>query len=493
MPKTINMSRRTVLLHGAAGGAALGLQPQQMLAAAPKIPPSETIHVAYVGAGTQVLRMLCDLLPRKDVRVVAVCDPNTDSTNYVDWSPNGLRNRMRTCLEDPAWDAGTKGIHAGREVARGLVDAYYRKHGRAAGCAAYADFREMLVEERDIDVVKILTPDHLHATVAIAAMRAGKCAVTHKPVGNRFHETRRAIEVARETGAGSHLLAWNDAPWIADIGALLKSGAIGTLREVHNWLDKPIWPQGSPTLPAAAPVPRGLDWDLWLGPVPHRPYSPGYTNAVFRGWYDFGSGCISDMGHYSLWPVYKMLGLGAPEIIEATPSFTCAISAEGASRKQKNTVSFPHASTIRFRHGALDVFWYDGGMRPPTPDALYAAGEEMPPRGMMFVGDGGLILGDFHGKEARLFRAGKKQPEPVPSSAPVEDTRDTEWIAALREGRRSRGDFLNAQTISETICLGNVALRAGGRIVWDAAQSRITNREDVNAYLTREYRGGWEM
>jgi hypothetical protein len=283
------------------------------------------------------------------------------------------------------------------------------------------------------------------------------------------------------------------------IGAALHDGAIGTLREVHNWLDKPIWPQGSPTLPKSEPVPEGLDWDLWLGPVPNRPYAHAFTHAVFRGWYDFGSGCLADMGHYSLWPVYRVLGLGVPAVVEAAPSFTCAVGDDGVSRKQHNDVSFPHASTIRFHHPArdaqpaLDVFWYDGGMRPATPRALFDVGQTLAPSGMMFVGDDGIIVGSFHGNNPQVYARGKRKPNALKTPATGDHARGEEWITALREGRRSQGDFLHAQAISETICLGNVALRVGGRIEWDAERLVISNNADANTYLTREYRPGWEL
>ncbi len=481
------MNRRHFVKAAASAPFVFHAVPRHVLGGPGRVAPSDTLHLACIGMGFQGLRMLPGLLRRPDVRVVAVCDPNTESSDYIGWG----RGR------------GGKGFPGGREVGRRAVEAHYgrgKRSGEHKGCGAYADFRELLEKEKDLDAVHIVTPDHLHATIAIAAMRKGKHAATHKPISNIMYETRLAVETARKTGRATHLHAWIERSEIYTIREWIRQGAIGPVREVHRWLHKPIWPQGSPHLPADnPPVPKGFDWDLWLGPVPHRPYSPRYTHAVYRGWYDFGGGCLADMGNYGLWMDWRALDLGAPTSAEACASFTCEVR-DYRSGTVKNDVSFPHASTIRFRFPArgemppCDVFWYDGGMRPPTPDELAAEGKQMPSRGVMFVGDEGKILAGYLHEKPRILPEKKMRQAAaiqVPKVRIVSGT--DEWIRAFRGGKPSRGSFQEARHLAEATCLGNIAVRLSTRVEWDDAKLKITNIPAANRYLRREYRKGWEL
>jgi hypothetical protein len=297
----------------------------------------------------------------------------------------------------------------------------------------------------------------------------------------------------------THLLAWSSRNSIGLIRDWIADGAIGNLREVHNWIDKPIWPQWSSAPTETPPVPKGLDWDLWLGPALYRPYHPNYTHAVFRGWYDFGSGILGDMGNYSLWPVFMAFDLGAPVSVEATPSFTCEIK-DHVSGMQKNDVSFPIASTIRFKfpkQGEMpqpEIYWYDGGMRPRTPEELEMDNKEMPSSGMMFVGDKGKILGDFLGNRPQIIPEKKMlEYQGAKKTAEREGPRDPEWIEAFKGGKPSPGNFENVRACAEAICLGAVALRVGRKIEWDSQNMKVTNIPEANALLYRKYRQGWEL
>ena len=254
-----------------------------------------------------------------------------------------------------------------------------------------------------------MTPDHLHATVSIAAMKKGKHVVIHKPIANRMYEGRLSIETARKTGVSTHLMAYSKIQGDEVVKKMIKDGAIGTLKEIHNWSNRPMWPQWTSNPTDKPPVPAGLNWDLWLGPVPDRPYSPNYTNAVFRGWYDFGAGSIADMGHYSLWPLFLTLGIKtAPYSAEACGTTTCTI-VDQVSIGVENNVAFPYSCTVKFKFPKqeelppFDLFWYDGGMRPPMPDELDAAGSILPREGMMFVGDKGKILAGYRCENPRLI------------------------------------------------------------------------------------------
>jgi hypothetical protein len=238
-----------------------------------------------------------------------------------------------------------------------------------------------------------------------------------------------------------------------------------------------------------------------------RPYHPNYTHAVFRGWYEFGGGSIADMGHYSLWSVFTVFDLGAPESVEAWSSHTCSI-VDQVSRPLKNDVSFPAANTVRFRFAArgdrpaLDLYWYDGGMRPRTPEELEEDRRALSPEGMMFVGDGGRILAGFRGENPRIIPERRMKDyqgaETETSSRGRREGRGTGdrnnvWLDAFRGGERSPGDFLNAGPLTEAANLAGVAIRAGGKIVYDHESMKITNRPEANRYLYREYRKGWEL
>ena len=426
----------------------------------------------------------------------------------MDWSRDGLRNEIGQLLGRPDWRAGSGDIPGGREVGREVIQAYYaaqRGDGSFKGVSSYADFRELLAKEPDVDAVKIMTPDHLHATIAIAAMNRGKHVMMHKPLANRLRESRLVLETARRTGVATYLLAWSGNGSMDTIMAWIRDGAIGTLREVHNWSNRPVWPQYATLPQETPPVPEGFDWDLWLGPALERPYHPHYTHAVFRGWYDFGGGAIADMGHYSLWAVFKALELDAPVRIEATPSHVAAIDGQ-VSRVIRNDWSFPVACSIRFQFAAkgdrpaLDLFWYDGGMRPLTPDELEEDAEPMPAEGMMFVGDTGKILSGFSLQEPRIIpkRRMRDYAESKPGDAGQRDRRAlapgvVQWLAACKGGAAGPGSFLEAEALSETINLGAVALRVGRKVTYDAAAMQITNMPEANSCLTREYRPGWEL
>jgi hypothetical protein len=310
-------NRRQFLGSAAAASVAFTILPRHVLGGRGFIAPSDKLTLAYIGCGTQGMREMIELIANPKLQIVAVCDPNKISTNYVDWSPHEIRDNIRTALKEPSWGEGFDGIPGGREIGKEFVEKYYAKSGRSAaykGCASYADFRELLEKEKDVDAVKIMTPDHHHASISIAAMKKGKHVVIHKPIANRMYEGRLSIETARKTGVSTHLLAYSKRSGNDIVKKMISDGAIGNLKEIHNWSNRPVWPQWVSNPTDTPPVPEGLDWGLWLGPVPDRPYHPNYTNCVFRGWYDFGAGSIADMGHYSLWPMFLTLGINTPPL-----------------------------------------------------------------------------------------------------------------------------------------------------------------------------------
>ena len=477
--------------------------PRHVLGGSGHVAPSDRITLAHIGMGTQGFAELGGLLADPHIQIVSVCDPNRDSSDYVEWGKHSIRNRIRGYLGNPAWRAHDSGCPGGREVGREVVETYYanqRGADRFKACTAYADFRELLDQQKDLDAVKIMTPDHLHGPIAVAAMKAGKHVLMHKPLANRLYEARRVVQTARETGVATHLLAYGSGSENGRICAAVRQGVIGALREVHNWSNRPVWPQYPEVPTDTPPVPSGFDWPLWLGPATDRPYHPHYTHTVFRGWYDFGGGSMADMGIYSLWPVFAELDLPVAESAEAWGTHTCSIR-DNVSRPVRNDVSYPAACTIRLRFAprgempALDLFWYDGGMKPRLPEPIEAQGVQPAAEGILFVGDGGVILAGFRGQDARLFKNGSAGPlwEQVALQQQARAGRHRTWLDACRGGEPSPGNFIEAGPISESVNLGTVALRARKRVVFDSENMQIANDAGANRYLHREYRKGWEM
>ena len=212
MAKSKKINRRKFLGSAAAASLAFTVVPRHVIGGPGFIAPGDKIALGYIGCGTQGMREMASLISNPALQIVAVCDPNKYTTDYVDWSSNSVRNSIRSALEDNSWGEGLKGIPGGRDLGQEFVQKYYGKSkvsGTYKGCASYEDFRELLEKERDLDAIKIMTPDHLHATVALASMKKGKHVVTHKPIANRMYEARLTIETARKTGLSTHLLAWS--------------------------------------------------------------------------------------------------------------------------------------------------------------------------------------------------------------------------------------------------------------------------------------------
>ncbi|WP_321470770.1 Gfo/Idh/MocA family oxidoreductase [uncultured Paludibaculum sp.] len=499
-----NLDRRS-FVGSAAATSAFTIVPRAVLGGTGYVAPSDKLTLAHIGMGTQSFTELGGLLANPKIQIVAVCDPNRASNNYVEWGKGSIRNTIRRILDQPDWQAGETGCPGGRDIGKEVIDAYYAKQratDQFRSVTAYADFRELLDKERDIDAVKIMTPDHLHATVSIAAMKRGKHVVVHKPLANRMYEARLVIETARKTGCATHFLPYGAGDGNRRICARINEGAIGTLREIHNWSNRPVWPQYT-EIPKDSPAPPpGFDWDLWLGPALERPYHPNYTNAVFRGWYDFGGGSMADMGIYSLWPVFTELNLPSPVSADAWATHTNIIE-EQVSKRNKNDFAFPTACTIHFtfpsRGGspAPELFWYDGGIKPRLPAELEAANIEWPIEGILFVGDQGKIFAGFNGQMPQVAAKGKIEPLFPGEAPPRRDGGQAErvnvWLPSFLGGPPSPGNFLNAAGISDAVTLGTVSLRAGRKVLLDSENMKITNLPEANRFLYREYRKGWEL
>lgn len=488
----INRLSRRAFLRGAAAAATFSIVPRRVMGGRGYIAPSGKVALACIGVGAQGSRVMMDFLKEPDVQVIAVCDVNRESSDYSEWGPNELRNKVRALLGDANWGSQFTGPTAGRDPARRIVDAYYAKKqpsggsGRT-GCAAYSDFREMLAKEKSIDAVVVCTPDHWHAPVAITAMKMGKHVFCQKPMTHSVYESRRMAEVARQTKVATQVAVGNAA---SEATRLLCewvwAGAIGPVRRVENWSSRPFWPQGIERPDKTEPVPAGLDWDMWLGPAPERPFNHVYLPFVWRGWYDFGTGSIGDMGNYSFDTIFRVLKLTPPGVVEAT-----------STKIFKET--YPAASIIHFEFPArgemppVEVNWYDGGLKPRRPGEL-EDGREMGAEheGLLFIGDHGTIMCGFEGGNPQLIPESRmKEFVPPPKTLPRSIGFYREWIEAAKGGPAPTANFEFESRVVESILMGNVALRGGDKLRWDSSNLKVTNVAAAQALINPGYRGDW--
>jgi hypothetical protein len=314
-----------------------------------------------------------------------------------------------------------------------------------------------------------------------------------------MYEAKLTIDTAKKSGLSTHLLAWSKRPDYDVIKKHISEGKIGKLKEIHNWSNRPVWPQWQSNPSDTPPVPQNFNWDLWLGPVPGRPYHPNYTHAVFRGWYDFGAGSIADMGHYSLFPLFRTLGINTPAVsAEAYATTTCALQGN-VSVGVKNDVAFPLSCIIRFKFQAqselppFELIWYDGGMKPMISHPMSEKGESYKPEGMMFVGEKGRIIAGFRGENPVIYTDIVEFSQEIGKAEQTGQDSNNVWINAFKNNTQSPGSFIYAGPVTETILLGAVALRAGKKVDYDSANMKITNIPEADKYLVRQYRPGWEL
>ena len=499
------ISRRKFIARASTAATAVMIVPRHVLGGGGQVPPSEKINVAFIGVGSQGLRVMLNFLGQPDVQGVAVCDPNKASGDHPQSSRNEFCNAMRRLMgAESGWEwlspntpiqlthsrKATGGM-AGREPCQKIINGYYAKNKRSGeyrGCNTYVDFRELLEKEKDLDAVVVCTTDHWHALVSVAAMRKGKHVFCQKPMTRTVYEARRMAEVARETKVATQVAVGIQASestrqlceWVWD-------GAIGPVREVVNWSSRPFWWQGLDRPKETQSVPEGLDWDLWLGPAPERPFHHIYLPFVWRGWYDFGGGALGDMGCYSFDTIFRVLKLEVPTSVEASSS-------------ERHVETFPQASIIHFNFPArgdmppVKLTWYDGGLKPPRPEHL-AADEQLKDEGLMFIGDRGTILCGFNGRDPKIIpEARMKEYKQPPKTLPRSAGNDREWLDACKGSKTIPGaNFEFSSVVTESLLLGNVAVRTGQRLTWDRANLKVANVAAAQQYIRPDYRGEWKL
>ncbi len=355
----------------------------------------------------------------------------------------------------------------------------------------YYDFRKMLEQEK-LDAVTISTPDHMHAPAAVMAMNLGLHVYVQKPLTHNVAEARQLLLLARKkkvaTIMGNQGTSMNGFRRGVEV---IRSGVLGKVKSVHVWTNRPgrFWKQGLRRPDRSDPVPEYLKWNLWLGVAPERPYVKGlYHPFNWRGWWDFGTGALGDMACHTMNLVYMGLQLGAPDWVEA--------KSDGGTEE-----SPPLWSTITYhfpddgKRGEVTLVWYDGHKdgKPNMPSQSVAPGVPIPRTGSMIVGtEGVLVSSNDYGASFKLYPeakfAGYKSPEPTLPRAPGHYE---EWLIACKGGPQALGSFEYACPLTETVLLGNVAVRAGKRIHWDSQRLRVTNLPEANQFVSRTYRKDW--
>lgn len=432
------------------------------------MPPSDRVHVALIGAGGRGRDNARELLKLDDVRITTVIDPAEQ------------------------WDL--KPFYYGGEAGRGPVsreiEQHYREHEPDFTVRQEVDFRRFFSAARgDVDAVLVATPDHLHALATVVAMQAGKAVYCEKPLTHSIAEARLVAKIAAETGVAtqmgnqghSHDAIRSTIEWI-------RSGAIGTISEVHAWVPATRWNKTLAGPPRQSmPVPAGLDWDLWCGPRQPVPFHSAYAPVTWRDFWQFGLGAMGDFGCHDLDPAVWGLDLGLPERIEIRPA------------GQTDPAMIPSGELGRFdfstgRQGCpVRLHWYSGGLRPIHPDGLPMT-ESLGRRGVLFVGDRGLVLYGNTGRPPRIFPVRPDQdlrpPEPTLGRSPGHHR---EWIDAVKGGPPPGSEFQSAAKLTEITLLGVLALRTGESIAWDAAAMRAPGVAAAEPIVAGDYRAGWGL
>ena len=436
------VSRRAVA-KGLAAAAALTIVPRRVLGRGQQA-PRDTLAIAAVGAGG---RAVDDLKGCEHERIVALAD--------VDW-----------------------------RRAKGSFQRY-------PDAKPYRDWREMLDRERGIDAVLIATPDHSHAVIAMEAMRRGLHVYCEKPLTRTIHEARTLAKTAKETGVVTQMGNQGHAgEGTRQIREWIEAGAIGKVREIHYWTNRPIWPQALERPTEAHHVPEWIDWDVFLGPASHRPYHPAYHPFAWRGWWDFGTGALGDIACHSMDAAFWIYDLRDPDRLVAETTTPFAETAPAASRVEYH---FP----ARGDRPELDVVWRDGNLKPPRPRWL-AADEDLPqPSGQLFLGESGALAAGIYGEEPRLYPRKldlEVKTDPPEESYPRTDGVYKEWTEACKGNGKTGSSFAeHSGPLTEMVLLGNLAVRTGVALEWDASKGRVTNHDPANELLHAEYRKGWKL
>ncbi|MGV6830192.1 MAG: Gfo/Idh/MocA family protein [bacterium] len=471
------MKRRKFIKNSAGAAAAFTIVPSFVLGKN-HVPPSDTLYMAAVGVGGRGGGIVRELTETGRVKFVAMCD---------------VDDRM--------------------------AEGSYKLHPKAA---RFKDFRKLYdAHISEIDAFSVGTPDHTHAVISLPFMRANKHAYVEKPLTHNIHEARLLTKVAKEQGIVTQMgNQGSSSNGIRQAQEWIDSGVLGTITKVDCWTNRPVWPQGLRNITEGQPVPKGLDWDLWLGPAADRPYHEAYLPFKWRGWWDFGTGGLGDMGCHIMETPFKTLGLGYPYEAEAS----CTTVWAGDFVEANYDKACPPSSIVRLKfdtekHGKVDLNWYDGGIMPDLPDEL-KDGEFIGDwnGGSVFYGTKGILVTDCYSRNARLLPSSdmKYFNAPEPTIPRIKDQNHVQnFVEGCLDSTPTTSPFSYAGPLTEAVLMGNLAIKAfqykvlkdgkkatdwapfdypGRRkLLWDGDAMRVTNYDKANEWVTRDYRKGWEV
>jgi predicted dehydrogenase len=448
--KDYAITRRAFLAAATTSAAvAASAQPNTARVVPRKVSPNEQLNVAGIGVGG---KGLSDIMSCRRENIVALCDVDTN-------------------------EAG---------------EAFYRN----PEAKQYRDYRKMLEEMGDqIDACTISTPDHMHAPAAYMAMMMGKHVYVQKPLTHTIAEARLLTETARKQGVATQMgNQGHSGSGVRELCEMVWDGAIGQIREAHVWTDRPgsRWPQGVGEMPEAQPVPESLDWDLWIGAAPMRPYHRDYAPRRWRGWWDFGCGALGDMACHIMDPAFWALKLAdAP-----------TISIEAIKAEQRNDQTCPLNCIIKFSYPArgemnpVDVYWYENGQTPKHPVDLPVTetlGDGK--NGSLFIGENGYLTSGEYGGKSRLLPESRMNDYQKPAATiPRVANHYRDWLDACKGGKTAPcSNFDYAGPFTQMVLLGNVAARLGRVVTWNAAEFCFPGDDEANALISKPYRQGWEL
>ncbi len=477
-------TRRDFIRQSTVAAASFMIVPRHVLGKG-FIAPSDKLNIAGVGIAGKGFSDTNNAFNKGANNIVALCD--------VDWG-------------------------------RDQVKKNFEQHPTAK---RYKDFREMLDKEgKNIDAVTVSTADHTHAVIAMAAMQRGKHVYVQKPLTHNIYEARMLTEAARKYKVVTQMGNQGSSnPQQSQMVEWFDKGLLGKVHTVNLWTNRPVWPQGIPVPQPAAEVPADLDWDTWLGPAQKVGYTPAYHPFKWRGWWNFGAGALGDIGCHIMDVPFRVLGLGYPTEVETSigsvflKDWTPEYIPEGCPPSSRVELKFPASSRNK---QAVTMVWSDGGIRPSRPDFL-PDNEPLPENGengMLMIGDKGLMVCGLYGNDPKLYTKSGQKLEGAPKSDAVkllpENGHQMLWTEACKAGFNSKehkglhSSFDFAGPLTESVLMGNVAIRSytfrtareDGRnfnypgrkkLMWDGTNMKITNFDEANQFVSRQYREGWQL
>ncbi|MBS1950358.1 MAG: Putative NADH-dependent dehydrogenase [Cytophagales bacterium] len=471
------ISRRKFITQAATAATAFTIVPRFVLGKG-HIAPSDTLYIAGIGVGGKGTSDLTGFAGSPDGKTVG--------------SPHA--KVVFLCDADDRQAVTSK---------RNFPNAKY-----------YKDFRKMLDKEhKGIDACSVSTPDHTHAVAAMAAMQLGKHVYLQKPLTHDIYEARMLTQAARQykvvTQMGNQGGSGDD---VRSMKEWYDAGLIGDVTNVICWTNRPVWPQGVATPTGKFDVPKELDWDLWLGPAKSIEYNPAYLPFNWRGWWAFGTGALGDMACHIMDPVFRILPIDYPSEVECSTSTIW----NGVFSESHHDDSCPVSSIVHFKYPGkngkpdIELSWMDGGLLPKRPNELLPD-EPMGnwDGGVIFEGTKGKIMADCYGENPRLLptKLMKEVSFPKQTLARVPEGHYVQWVNACIKGygnAETSSNFDYAGPFTESVLMGNLAIRSYAlrqegkypgrkKLLWDAKNMKITNFDEANQFVKREYRAGWKL